>query len=277
MSIADKKFNNIDPEVKTSFETILNEHMLSASERDLNPWLLGYNGDLVSRFELLFPDLGRLTSMEILFQNDGWITADGLFLLAELSEINGNGLVDFLGPEKISKLLALNPDSTVLPLNSLKRSGLLPSGNKLIPGCCPFWGPCLGHRSYLAEAIYELAMEIGPNIGDNFRIELAGCPLDCRSAASKADLAIILDADALNFIIWTGGRHRPFRDQVLPKPWLLQDVSGIKDLLELVFSVHDLWSFTAKGKETFPELVVRVGFGVLERQMATTTRTKKKT
>lgn len=243
--------------------------MLSAAAKDMNPWLRGYAGELVSKLEILHPDVGRQTSKEIHLQNDGWVTADGLFLLAELSESRGTGLVEFSGLERTAKLLALEPESSDLPWNGLKRAGLIQPGTNPGPGCCPFWGPCLGHRSYLSEAIIELAAEIGPNIGENFIVEIAGCPLDCQLAAAKADLAIILDADATSFVIWLGGRHRPFREQLLPKPWLKQDVSGIKELLELTFKVHDIWTSLAMGLETLPELVARLGLERLEQHMAT--------
>jgi dissimilatory sulfite reductase (desulfoviridin) alpha/beta subunit len=244
--------------------------MLSAAARDLNPWIRGYGGELVSKLAVLHPGVGRQTSQEIALQNDGWMTADGLFLLAELSEKSGAGLVEFSGPDNGVRLLALAPDAGDLPWNGLRRSGLAQADAKAVPGCCPFWGgPCLGHRGYLSEAFAELAAEIGPYIDDGFRVELAGCPHDCRLAAAKSDLAIILDSEASSFVIWLGGRHRPFRDRVLPRPWLRQDVSGIREMLDLVFKVHDLWASLAMGKETLPELVARLGQGRFEEHLAT--------
>jgi dissimilatory sulfite reductase (desulfoviridin) alpha/beta subunit len=262
--------------VKKCLESELKKHMLSAAAIDLNPWLQGYGGEIVSKLPVKHPEIGRQTLREIALQNDGWIAADGLFILAELSEVRGAGLVEFSGPDNTAKLIALSPDSKGLPWKTLNRSGFLEPGVRSIPCCCPFWGPCLGHRTYLAEAIIELAEEIEPLIIGNFRVELAGCPLDCRFAAAKADLAIILDADASSFVIWVGGRHRPFRERILPKPWLKQDVSGIKELLELINKVHDLWYSLAYGCETLPELVVRLGLEHLETLMAESRKSKKK-
>jgi dissimilatory sulfite reductase (desulfoviridin) alpha/beta subunit len=262
--------------VKKCLESELKKHMLSAAAIDLNPWLQGYGEDIFSKLQSMHPEIGRQTSREISLQNDGWIAADGLFLLAEISEVRGVGLVEFSGPDNTAKLIALSPDSKGLPWKALNRSGFVEPRVQSIPGCCPFWGPCLGHRTYLAEAIIELAEEIEPCILGNFRVELAGCPLDCRFSAAKADLAIILDADASSFVIWLGGRHRPFRDRILPKPWLKQDVSGIKELLDLINKVHDLWSSLAYERETLPELVVRLGLEHLERLMAESRTSKKK-
>jgi dissimilatory sulfite reductase (desulfoviridin) alpha/beta subunit len=265
-----------DRKVKSSFDTVLKENMLSAAARDVNPWLRGHGGELASKLMALHPDLGRHVSQEIALQNDGWMTADGLFLLAELSEARGPGLIEFSGPEKTAKLLVLDPEKKDLPWNGLRRSGLSQPGSQIGPGCCPFWGPCLGRRSYIAEAVIELATEIEPNISAGFRVELAGCPTDCRLAVAKADLAVVLEAETSGFVIWLGGRHRPFRDQVLPRPWLRQDISDVRELIALVNNFHDLWASLAMGPETLPELVVRLGLDRLEARIAMGTTSKRK-
>jgi dissimilatory sulfite reductase (desulfoviridin) alpha/beta subunit len=254
--------------VKENLEMALNNHLRSAAARDLNPWVRAYNGEIVSKLEVLHPDIGRLASREIAFQNDGWLSADGLLLLAELSESRGAGLIELSGPEKTAKLLALSHDDKGLPWKGLLRSGLFQPGSQSTPSCCPFWGPCLGHKTFLAEAIFELAVELEQRIGETFRVELAGCPLDCRIATATADLAIILDSEALNFVIWLGGRHRPFRKEILPKPWLKQSVSNIKELLEMVFQVYDAWSSLTMDQETLPELVARVGLERFEERIS---------
>jgi dissimilatory sulfite reductase (desulfoviridin) alpha/beta subunit len=264
VTIASENLPEKTKTVKIS-ESLLKDHMRSAATRDLNPWFQGYQGEIVSKLEVLHPDIGRLTSREIAFQNDGWLSADSLFLLAELSENRGAGLIEFSGPDKTAKLIALEPQTQTLPWASLKRAGFTKPETQSIPGCCPFWGPCLGRKIYLSEAINELAKKIEPQIHAQFRVELAGCPLDCRLAAAKADLAIILDDDTSNFVIWLGGRHRPFRKKILPKPWLKHEVSEIKELLERVSKVHDFWSSLAMGEETLPELADRLGFSQLEK------------
>ena len=114
----------------------------------------------------------------------------------------------------------------------------------------------------------DLAAALAPELYDGFRVEIAGCPLDCRYGAARADLALVLDARCAWFVIWLGGRHRPFLPPVAPKAWFRRELSDVRGLLELVFKIHDLWGRLAMDAETLPELAVRAGLERLERLLA---------
>ena len=155
-----------------------------------------------------------------------------------------------------------------MPTLSLGKAGLKPATLPRGPGRCPLWGPCLGRRGYLGDALADLAADLAPELYDSFRVEISGCPLDCRHAAARADLALVLDARATWFVIWLGGRHRSFFPAVTPKAWLRREMAGVRELLDLVFKVHDFWGGMAMGDETFPELAARIGLERLERFLA---------
>jgi dissimilatory sulfite reductase (desulfoviridin) alpha/beta subunit len=246
----------------------LKRHMLSAAARDMNPWIRGYAEEKMSKLASLHPSIGRQVDQEIGFQNDGWLTADGLYLIAELAESKGAGLVNLSGLARKADILALKPENKDLPWNSLRRASLSPPEAKPKTGLCPFWGPCLGRKIYLAEAAQELADLLEPEIPGDFRIELAGCPTDCGHAAVKADLAIVFDTDAAVFVLWIGGRHRPFRKRIIPRCWLQFNIGDSQELMERIFIIRDVWDALAAGSETLPELVERLSLNVFEQHMA---------
>jgi hypothetical protein len=234
-------------------------HMRTAAELDINPWRAGYGGELVSRLSALHPQAGRLLVYELHLAQDGWLSADSLLALAEAAENSRAQLVEISGPDKRARLTALAPRAKELPVQTLGKVGLRPASEPAGPGLCPLWGPCLGRRGYLGEAMSDLASRLAPELDDGFRVELAGCPLDCRFAAERGDLALVLDKAAAWFVVWLGGRHRPFLPLVSPKPWLRREVADVRGLLDLVFMIHDLWGRLAMGRETLPELAARMG------------------
>jgi dissimilatory sulfite reductase (desulfoviridin) alpha/beta subunit len=244
-------------------------NMLTAAARDINPWLRGcHGGELISKLSALHPGAARTSACELTIEADGWLSADSLFLLAETAESHRAQLVEFSSPDQTVRLAGLRSDGREIPFRSLRKLGLHTAGELSPPGRCPFWGPCLGRRGYLSEALAELAVELAPEITDDFKIEIAGCPIDCRHSAARADLALILDASASWFMVWLGGRHRPFTEPLLPRPWIRQGLEHIRELLDLVFGVHDRWLQLAAGSETLPELVARVGIDRFEMYMA---------
>jgi hypothetical protein len=241
------------------------EHLQTAARLDINPWRVAYGGELVSRLSALHPLAGRLANHEIALTVDGWLSADGLLALAEVAESLKARMVELSGPDLTARLSVLAPEALEVPWTALGRVGLAPADSPPGPGRCPLWGPCLGRRAYLSEALADLAADLAPELGDGFRVEIAGCPLDCREAAARADLALVLDAGASGVVIWLGGRHRPFQPPVTPRPWLWREMSDVRGLLDLVFGVHDLWGRVAMAPETLPELAVRAGLERLER------------
>lgn len=251
--------NNNGEAHSKSAETSLREHLASARERDLNPWIRGYDGELVSRLVVLHPEIGRSVAQEIALQNDGWMTADGLYHIAELAETKGAGLVEFSGLDRIARLLAVDPDSKDLPWQGLKRSGLSRPDSGSGIGLCPIWGPCNGHKRFLAEFLLDLAGQLEPECPGDFKIELMACDKDCQSGIAKSDLAVILDSESSFFSVWIGGRHRPFRNKIHPRHWMVAGLEELDVLLRCVFSMHDAWSYLAMGKETLPELASRLG------------------
>jgi dissimilatory sulfite reductase (desulfoviridin) alpha/beta subunit len=243
------------------------KHMKDAANSDINPWVRGYSGEVFSKLSVKHPLIDRQISLELDLLSQGWLSADGLYLASEIAESRGAELVELSGPEKSLRLLGISPEGREIPWNALRKTGLGPKISPAKPDCCPFWGPCLGRKNYLSEALEELTAEIEPEIIDDFRIELAGCTQDCRQAASRADLALIFDSIALSFVIWLGGRHRPFRESILPYSWLKEDLNDVKRLLEVIFKVHDLWRDLAIPPETLPELVQRIGLDSFERHL----------
>jgi hypothetical protein len=237
-----------------------------SAANDLNPWTCGYGGELLSKLAHLHPEADRLTCQELALPESSWLTADGLFLAAELAESRGSDLAELAAADRKLRLLGLRPEGREAPWRGLSKAGL--TAAPVRPGRCPFWGPCLGRRSYLTEILEELGEELALELTDDFRVELVGCPRDCRQAVERADLAAVLDEDASGLVIWLGGRHRPFRDLVTPKAWLREELNDVRGFLELVFKVHDLWSRTAVMSETLPELAARAGLDRLERILA---------
>jgi dissimilatory sulfite reductase (desulfoviridin) alpha/beta subunit len=242
--------------------------MLTAAAKDLNPWLTGHDGELISKLSAFHPGAARTSSCELIVGEDGWISADSLFLLAETAESHGAQLIEFSGTDLNVRLSGIWPEQRESPFRGLRRLGLRSSSELGAPGRCSFWGQCLGRRGYLAEAVAELAMELSSEMTDNFKIEIAGCPLDCRQSIARSDLALVLDSSASWFVVWLGGRHQPFTEPLLPKPWLRNDIECIRELLDLVFGIHDRWRKMAADQETLPELVARVGLDLFEMFMA---------
>ncbi|MDR1487026.1 MAG: hypothetical protein LBT62_03375 [Deltaproteobacteria bacterium] len=252
-----------------SAEEPLLRHMKDVAASDINPWVNGYGGEVFSKSTAEHPQVDRHVSIELSLSSDGWLTADSLYLAAEIAESRQSSLVELSGPERSLRLLTLCPEGKDVPWTALRKSGLIPKASPAKTRCCPFWGPCLGRKSYLYEALDELLLEFEPVIKDDFLLELAGCPQDCRQATARADLALIFDVTNLSFEIWLGGRHRPFRESVLPYRWLKEDLGDMRRLLDVVFKVYDLWKNAAAPAETLPEAVKRIGLERFENLMAT--------
>jgi dissimilatory sulfite reductase (desulfoviridin) alpha/beta subunit len=243
------------------------KHMQDAAASDINPWMRGYGQEVFSDFVYKHPSVDRQISLELF--SKGWLSAEALYLAAEIAESRGAQLAEISGPQRSLRFLGLSPEGREIPWNTFLKMGLEPHLTSPKPGCCPLWGPCLGRKSYLSEALEELAAEIEPQIIDDFMVELAGCPKDCRQASSRADLALIFDSVDYNFVVWIGGRHQPFKDTVLPHRWLKEDLSNFRKLLDVIFKVHDMWQNLAVPPETLPELVKRIGLDNFESFMAT--------
>ncbi|MDR3204560.1 MAG: hypothetical protein LBV23_07425, partial [Deltaproteobacteria bacterium] len=205
---------------KQTPEKILRLHMEKAANSDLNPWVTDFDGILFSKLSRFFPDLAPLKAFELTINGNGWLTADGLYLISELAEDNGAELIEFLSPDNGIRLIGLKKEEATLPLKALARSGLRPANGQTNLGLCSFWGPCLGRRSHVAEALEELAAELAPELNDEFTVKIDGCQIDCRQAAVYSDLALIVEVNTSDFVVWLGGRHRPFREPITPSPWL---------------------------------------------------------
>ncbi|MDR2142701.1 MAG: hypothetical protein LBR11_13145 [Deltaproteobacteria bacterium] len=241
---------------------ILNLHLRVAAERDLNPFRRGYQNQLISLLAPLFPEMDRLGSLSLNWSENGWLQADNLYQIAELSEKFGPGLCFIQSPGGQALLPALDPDRTDELWDSLPRVGArrLTPQTMAGPSRCPLWGPCLGQRVNYADLLAELAQELAKELDDSFRVELAGCPRDCRMAMERSDVGLILDEGGRSLQVWLGGRHRFGRDPISPEYFRVFELAEAWPMLDLVFRIHDHW-FTHRlpEDETLPELAKRLG------------------
>jgi dissimilatory sulfite reductase (desulfoviridin) alpha/beta subunit len=242
--------------------------MEAAAARDINPFVRGFARELISVQAPFFPEIDRLASLRLTFSFSGWQPAEQLALVAELSEKFGSGTVFLSGPGLEILLPALDPDRFQELLACLPQSGPrhleIPSGRG--PAACPLWGPCLGQRSQFADLLAELAEELVKEIEDDFRVELAGCPLDCRLAMERADAGLMLSQDGQSLTVWLGGRHGFGGDPAVPRPYRTFGAEQGWPVLDLIFQIHDQWQEKHRPKaETLPEMVRRLGESALEK------------
>jgi dissimilatory sulfite reductase (desulfoviridin) alpha/beta subunit len=99
---------------------------------------------------------------------------------------------------------------------------------------------------------------------DDFRIEIVGCPRDCRLALERCDLGLVLEEDGLEFSFWLGGRHQSFYEAPSPFEWQQITLEEFKRLTFLVYKVHDLWKKLALPSESLYELTERISFNKFE-------------
>jgi hypothetical protein len=210
----------------------------------------------------LFPELDRRFRLNLNWSDDGWLASDALYQMAELSERFGPGLCFVQAKDRQAILPALDPDRVEELWDSLPRSGArsLEPKNQASPGRCPLWGPCLGRRIDFADLLLELAEELAKELNDDFRSELAGCPLDCRLSMERADVGLVLAEDGRGLTVWLGGRHRFGHDSVQPAPFRDFSLNEAWPALDLIFWLHDLWyTHRLPRDETLPEMARRLG------------------
>jgi dissimilatory sulfite reductase (desulfoviridin) alpha/beta subunit len=244
----------------------LKKQMKIAAQRDMNPFRKGYDQELLSLLAPHFPEVDRLSPLTLYFTEDSWLSADSLLWLADLGERYGSSLIEILTPENKINLLCLTPEAKDNLWNSLARSEkhhvFKDPGPNI--GRCPFWGPCLGGRENHYGLFLELTEELAPEMTDDFRIEIVGCPRDCRLALERCDLGLVLEDDGLEFSLWLGGRHRNFYEAPSPFEWQQIKIEDFKRLTFFVYNVHDLWKKLALPSESLYELTERIGFSNFE-------------
>jgi dissimilatory sulfite reductase (desulfoviridin) alpha/beta subunit len=236
--------------------------MREAASRDLNPFRPGRQNQLISILAPFFPELDRLLGLTLNWSDNAWLAADNLYQIAELSERFGPGLCFIQAPGRQVRLPGLDPDREDELWDSLPRLGTrrLEVKTQANPGRCPLWGPCRGQRANHADLLLDLAEELKKEIDDGFRVELAGCPQDCRLAMERADAGIVLAEDGLGLTIWIGGRHRFGHEPIPPESYRFFDLTEAWPTLDVVFKLHDLWyTHHLPDDETLPEMVRRLG------------------
>jgi dissimilatory sulfite reductase (desulfoviridin) alpha/beta subunit len=233
--------------------------MRLAALKDLNPFRVGYNNELFSTLSADFPEIFRLVQQTLPLDGEGWISGDTLYLLADLADKEGSGLLELQAPEKQALLLGFTPKGRDNLWNSPIHKGNFKKNPNL--EMCPFWGPCLGQKFRHFSLITELSEEIQSFLSGPLKISVTGCPQDCRFSLERVDLAILLDDENEAFEIWIGGRHRPFFPAVTPEKWGIIPWTEPLDVVDLTLQICDLYS-NLEGltcNETFPEATQRLG------------------
>jgi dissimilatory sulfite reductase (desulfoviridin) alpha/beta subunit len=106
----------------------------------------------------------------------------------------------------------------------------------------------------------ELAVELAREIDDVFRVEVTGCPKDCRLALERSDAGLVLAEDGRGLTVWLGGRHRFGRPPIQPEPFAFFEITEAWPAMDLIFRGHDLWyTHRLPEDETLPEMVRRLG------------------
>ncbi|MDR1607810.1 MAG: hypothetical protein LBT38_05300 [Deltaproteobacteria bacterium] len=234
----------------TLAETLF-KHQKVAASQDFNPFRRGFQNQLISLLAPLFPEMDRLSSLVLNWTDNGWLSAEALYQIADLSQQLGPGLSLAQAPGQKFFLPALNPD--IEPPWEATRPRLA----SLIYRC-PLWGTCRGQRINHAELLDKLAAELAKEIDDGFRVELAGCPRDCRFALERADVGLILAEDGRDIQVWLGGRHRFGFDPLAPEFIRYFELTEAWPMLDLVFHIHDQWYANRWPEdETAPEMAQR--------------------
>jgi hypothetical protein len=233
---------------------VLLKQLEVASQKDLNPYSKGADGELISSLGASFPEVAYLKGKTVPLEGDGWLSGDFLHFHAELSLREGTGLLELEASDNRLYLLGLSPDSSFWKNFSSKSR---PEDRKA--KSCSFWGQCLGQRlNYLPEVL-EILSHLNPYFSGDFRLYLSACPKDCRYGLERSDLSLVLSEDGESFSLWSGGRHRPFRKAIPPKVLVRFPKEPRKDFLSAIVKIHDFYSDERKDKESLPEFLQRYG------------------
>ncbi|MDR2198009.1 MAG: hypothetical protein LBR53_00840 [Deltaproteobacteria bacterium] len=236
-------------------------------ERDGNPYRRGYKKELINSLGALFPRVSRIELLSLPLDGRGWLGGDSLYRWAETAERRGSGLLELQVPENQVLLLGLDPAESgrLWPAPAAPFEGR-PEGSPL--SACPLWGPCLGERADLQDLVLELLGELAPDWDDGLRVFLAGCPRDCRRLIETADLLIAVEDRKSGFSLHLGGRRRPFRPLILPRPWKIFPPEKRRELAAQVSRIRDRFPEKRLADETLPEAAARLGERRFERLFA---------
>jgi hypothetical protein len=253
-----KEFQEKDPAEALADE--LAAQLARAGPLDANPYRRGRGNELISLMGHLFPRAARLALGSLPLGGDGWIPADLLGRLAEISERRGSGLMGLHPQGNVALLLGLDPSEASGPFaGPLWRGTQGPQGPASPLESCPLWGPCLGEEAGSLPRISGLRAALGEGIDPSLSCAVAGCPRDCRMLAERADLLVLLEPPGPGLSLWLGGRHRPFRPQPLPRPWRSFPGGDEAELSRFALWAQDLFLGLRQPRETLPELASRLG------------------
>jgi hypothetical protein len=233
---------------------VLLRQLKEASEKDLNPYSKGGDGELISTLGASFPEVCHLRGKTVPLEGDGWISGDFLHFYAELSEREGTGLLELEASDNRVYLLGLSPDSSFWKnISSKNRS------EERKAKSCSFWGNCLGQRLGFLPEVLEILSSLNALLAKDFRLYISACPKDCRYGIERSDLSLVLSEDGESFALWSGGRHRPFRKPVPPTRLVNFPKGARRDLLAAIVKIHDFYEDEKEDEECLPEFLVKFG------------------
>lgn len=240
---------------QSKMERSLLRQLKKASDMDLNPYRRGFKNELVSVWGADFPEVSRLSLQALPFDGDGWLSGDTLYLLSDLAEGFGSGLLELQVPGNQALLLGINPSESEELRTSFLRDKVQRIKN-VSP--CSLWGPCLGERADYLHIMEDLSRELSPCLDPDFKLGISGCPRDCRNLIEVVDLLIVIDLDGDKFNLWLGGRKHPFKKIIIPRPLKSFSSQIQRDLTSFILSVHDRFQNERSHEESLPELALRL-------------------
>ncbi|MDR2340035.1 MAG: hypothetical protein LBF40_07880 [Deltaproteobacteria bacterium] len=232
----------------------LSRQLDRARESDSNPWRRGRGDELISLWGAYYPRAARLALRAAPLGDNGWLTAERLLALAELSERRGSGLMGLHPQGNLAMLLGVAPAGAEGPLAEPTDGAAAPDR----VGGCPLWGPCLGDRAGSAGLLNEISKALNDSVGPEAKASVCGCPRDCRSLAEGADILAVMGANP-GISLWLGARHRPFLGLPLPRPWRAFPDGDLRALADFAAAAFDRFLELRLPRETLPELHGRLG------------------
>ena len=223
---------------------------------DLNPYRRGFKNEILSLSGSLYPEAMRLSVLTLPFDGDGWMSGDVLIQIADLAEKHGFGICG-LHPSENQALIPVGSPAGSDHLVNRFQDEQSRKKNRFL-NICSLWGPCLGENAGFLELLEAAASELKDDVGSDFRVSLSACPRDCRRLIERSDLMALADEGGSHFSLWLGGRRRPFRELILPRP-LKSFASGEPRLMtDFIFRIQDRFREMREGKETLPEALGRL-------------------
>ncbi|MDR2460187.1 MAG: hypothetical protein LBE38_05330 [Deltaproteobacteria bacterium] len=223
-----------------------------SAQVDTNPYRRGAKNELISLLGAEFPEVALLKLHALSLGSGGWIQAEELHQIAELSEKKGLGLLELQGRDQIA-LFATKGLAQEIWENPLLSH---PKSEESIY-LCPTWGPCLGKKICYRETLSSLACRLETET-PGLKLSLSACPRDCRLSLERVDLGLLLADRAIDICLWLGGRHKPFTPLIAPRPFKLIPFKEEKVILRTISSVHNFWLDKRKENESLPELYNRL-------------------